>query len=94
VMVRPGNPPSVTLASILGAASYPMYVLHVPLYQTFEYLDPTGDAASRSVALAVGVIFLVGLVALSAVLEAGVDQPLRRRLTAWSRRRPGASAHA
>ena len=69
----------------LGAASYPLYVLHKPvgkLIETFSY-GSVEDLAPYS-----GLLFLLFLVPLAALLEKKIDEPVRKRITRLLLKRP------
>lgn len=61
----------------LGAASYPMYLLHSPLNQLL--VTTFGDSISAYAPLP-GIAFLSGLIGFSIILERRFDIPLRRHI--------------
>jgi peptidoglycan/LPS O-acetylase OafA/YrhL len=61
----------------LGSASYPIYVLHVPVSKIVLYAWPGLDAYAPIS----GVVFVFGLIAASVWLEKFYDIPVRRRLS-------------
>ncbi|WEF35660.1 acyltransferase family protein [Pseudoduganella chitinolytica] len=77
---------------VLGAASYPLYVLHSPIiYLTWQCARRLGP----EFVFPAGVLMVVGLVFLSVQLEQRVDIPLRRWLNArWPKRSKESSAPA
>lgn len=75
------------LARGLGAVSYPLYILHDPLYAWLDRVL-TPDVPGRLwIALAV-------IVAASAAALRLVDEPVRRRLSRWQRQRAARRAGA
>ncbi|NTJ62784.1 acyltransferase [Agrobacterium rhizogenes] len=65
----------------LGASSYPMYVLHLPLAAIFFGLSSTFfQKATQSEVSAAVWIFLSTTAALSWVLDIYIDEPLRRKI--------------
>lgn len=77
----------------LGAASYPVYVMHVPLLILFErYTHQAGLTQSARLGPLLAPAFLIGIFALAIVLDRWYDQPLRRWLmNRFDLRRPTAS---
>lgn len=61
----------------LGAASYPLYVLHIPASAVAQRL---GAAWMTTHPMAVGIVYVLGLIATCIALERLADEPLRRRL--------------
>lgn len=70
----------VNFLLILGSASYPIYVLHIPLAKVVSRLWPNETYHYMPYS---GIIFILVLVALSLVLEKNFDIPVRRKLTDW-----------
>lgn len=65
----------------LGAASYPIYVLHVPLLILFERYAPLAAAAGQgSMAIILPLVFLIGLCMLAVVLDRYYDQRVRKAI--------------
>jgi peptidoglycan/LPS O-acetylase OafA/YrhL len=64
------------LLLLLGSASYPMYILHKPLYDAASQLLPRVSLAPLS-----GIIFVLALVSFSVWLEKWYDIPIRSRLS-------------
>ncbi|WP_374599950.1 acyltransferase family protein [Niveibacterium sp.] len=62
----------------LGAASYPMYVLHAPVGELVQHLAPTMITTFAPYS---GVVFVALFVPLAVWLERRIDVPLRRSLT-------------
>jgi peptidoglycan/LPS O-acetylase OafA/YrhL len=74
-----------TIAIVLGAASYPVYALHIPLLRLLERTLAAlgmGPGPLDLPRLAIAALFTVALVALALVVERCIDRPLRRALTA------------
>ena len=77
----------------LGALSYPLYVLHVPLARLVNGVLEKGlqvDVAASFPCAGLG--FMALLLAACGLLERHVDAPLRRRLMARLARTPGQAA--
>lgn len=89
------NMPVARTLMLLGAASYPLYVLHLPASAATMRVFYGGMATH---ALAIGVAFTLALVPLCIALERFVDEPVRRwlqkRLPAVGRRDASAGAGA
>lgn len=82
---------------VLGTASYPIYVLHVPALRLFEWmLEALGlaDAKDSMVVAIAGGAFLVMLIALALALDRWYDRPVRNALTTLLRRAKSARAIA
>jgi peptidoglycan/LPS O-acetylase OafA/YrhL len=86
------GPRTAAIAAALGAMSYPLYLLHVPLFDVVNILilrpltGGTLDNAPSWVAAA----FLAGAIAISLAVDRCFDVPVRRWLT--GRTRPTAPA--
>jgi len=70
---------------VLGAASYPMYVLHVPLGEALNYV--AGPVVERFVPLS-GIVFVLALVGMALLVERIYDLPIRRWLSKTLLRAP------
>lgn len=81
-----GSATTTWISGVLGAASYPLYVLHVPLW---DGLRASVDPVLTQAAPWSGVAVVVAFVLISLALEAWVDLPLRRRFK--RRLAPGAA---
>jgi peptidoglycan/LPS O-acetylase OafA/YrhL len=66
------------LLGILGSASYPIYVLHIPANQIVSHLSRGAEAPYAPFS---GVLFVTLLVALSVWLEKRYDIPVRKYLS-------------
>ncbi|MCZ8340004.1 MAG: acyltransferase [Burkholderiaceae bacterium] len=93
IVLGASAPPTARLLPVflmLGAASYPVYVLHVPALKLMERALGAGGAAGGPLealhALA-GAAFVVALVACALALDRWYDRPLRGALTGLLRRR-------
>lgn len=65
----------VKILSILGSASYPVYVFHVPVYAFFLMFS---GGLGRNYAPYTGIAFIIFMVFLSVVVERYYDVPIRR----------------
>jgi peptidoglycan/LPS O-acetylase OafA/YrhL len=63
------------IAGALGAASYPLYILHVPIWNTLQLWF---DAPMRLAAPWSGIGLVAGLILLGWSFETFLDLPLRR----------------
>lgn len=84
---RPVNARFAKVLGWLGSASYPVYVLHVPLYSLIAFV---GKGREQAYAPAIGLVFVVALILGSVVLEERFDVPVRRWLTERAKVRPRA----
>jgi peptidoglycan/LPS O-acetylase OafA/YrhL len=73
------------LLLVLGAASYPMYVLHVPLGEALAHV--AGPGLERFAPLS-GFVFVLGLVGVALLVERIYDLPVRRWLSKTLLRTP------
>lgn len=91
IVLGASAPPTARLLPVfmlLGAASYPVYVLHVPALKLLERaLGAQGAAGGPLDALHVfaGIVFVVAPVACALALDRRYDRPLRGVLTGWLR---------
>lgn len=74
-----------TISNVLGTASYALYVLHTPLMDWFELV--WGAVTDRPIGLAIGLLLVVAMVALSWFLTVAIDQPMQKRLKRFLRPR-------
>lgn len=65
---------------LLGSASYPIYVLHVPFV---EILSSTIAGKVEAIAPVSGIILVTFLIALSVWIEKNYDIPFRRKLSSY-----------
>ena len=77
---RPG-PRAAAVSRFSGAMSYPVYLLHMPLFFAFAALWPHAPGKHADPSLAMGAVFLPTLLLLSYVAVRVFDAPLRRWLT-------------
>lgn len=68
--------------ALLGAASYPMYVMHIPIRQFLAY-GVGGKEALAAMAPVIGVAYLLLVFVVSVLIERRLDEPFRR----WVQRR-------
>lgn len=69
------------LFALLGNASYPIYVLHVPLLILYERgLAAAGIEAERRLGNPAGWVFMLAVVLLALALDRWYDQPVRRTI--------------
>ncbi|GAA3758849.1 acyltransferase [Terriglobus aquaticus] len=75
------GPRATSVCKFLGAISYPVYLLHIPLYFVFAgiYRHAPGKAAPPT--LTMGIVYLPTLLVLSWLAVRFVDAPLRATLT-------------
>lgn len=70
-----------SISVALGALSYPLYVLHIPVWNLVRAQNDWGvDRALHEASPWSGLIFTLALVALSWWVDKAFDYPLRRRL--------------
>jgi peptidoglycan/LPS O-acetylase OafA/YrhL len=74
---------STASAQYLGQASYSLYILHVPLLWWF---GNRGPAFLRGLNSGVAIIYILGIVAVSAMCFEWVEKPANRALRDWGRR--------
>jgi peptidoglycan/LPS O-acetylase OafA/YrhL len=72
-----GEPPLARTMSFLGAASYPVYLLHMPAHLAIDLVVDVRPWAPWA-----GLVFAIVMVLLSVAAEAVYDLPARRWLTA------------
>jgi peptidoglycan/LPS O-acetylase OafA/YrhL len=74
---------STRFATYLGKASYCMYILHIPLLWWYKrtWLHESGYLSQGVSAL----VYLVGVVAISALVSRIVEEPANRRIREWFR---------
>jgi peptidoglycan/LPS O-acetylase OafA/YrhL len=71
-------------AQYLGQVSYSMYILHVPLLWWF---GNRGPVLIGNLQAAMALIYIVGIVLISAAAFEWVEKPANRWLRSWARRR-------
>jgi peptidoglycan/LPS O-acetylase OafA/YrhL len=74
---------STRMAMHLGKASYSMYILHIPLlwwYKRFWWSQPRYLTQTVS-----AMVYLAGVVIISAVVSRLVEEPANRRIREWGR---------
>ena len=87
--VRGPQPGQNGVLSLLGAVSYPVYVLNMPLAHIARVLvsDRTSHLISRSAPVS-GLVFVAAVFLLALAADRWLDQPVRRWLTARTFRKP------
>ena len=75
---------STGTAQYLGQISYSMYILHVPLLWWF---GNRGPALIGNLPAGMALIYIVGIVLISAAAFEWVEKPANRRIRDWARRR-------
>lgn len=75
---------STGIAQYLGQVSYSMYILHVPLLWWF---GNRGPILMGKLQAGMALIYIIGIVLVSAVAFEFVEKPANRRLRNWARRR-------
>ncbi len=73
----------IKLATLLGKASYSMYILHIPLLWWYKrcWLHQSGYLTVTVSAF----VYLVGLVIVSTAVLRLVEEPANRRIRQWAR---------
>jgi peptidoglycan/LPS O-acetylase OafA/YrhL len=76
------QPPSPRLCRFLGGVSYPLYVIHVPLFGIAQWLLAVNGAAPDAGGLPGGLLLIVVVIGLSWLLSKTYDPAARRWLGA------------
>jgi peptidoglycan/LPS O-acetylase OafA/YrhL len=90
IVLGASAPPTARLRPVfvlMGAASYPVYVLHVPALKLLERALGAEGGPLDALHVLAGVVFIVALLACALALDRWYDRPLRGALTGWLRRR-------
>ena len=79
---------TTAIATMLGAMSYPLYLLHAPLLDAVNVLllRPLTGGTLESAPWALAAAFLVGLVVIALLVDQYFDVPVRRWLTSRGNR--------
>lgn len=85
------EPPRPALASALGALSYPLYVIHVPLLSIVARAAIFAGTRPEALAPWIGLAAIAILCAAALWLDRAYDAPIRRRASALLRTRPAAT---
>lgn len=75
--------PRTTINQLLGTVSYPLYILHVPVFEFARFLLRADGSTPSAFAPELGLLLLSGLLFVSWALAQWYDDPIRER---WSRR--------
>jgi peptidoglycan/LPS O-acetylase OafA/YrhL len=74
---------SSRIMKYLGQASYSMYILHVPLlwwYSRYMWRNPVAGSQT-----AAAVVYIAGVIVISAIAFEYVEEPANRLIRAWAR---------